>query len=275
MTEIETTGPRTRRSGRTARKNYSIQDQLAEAQISEDAETEIKLYELREHATRLGFANLFDVAMATARSDRSGNHEDTEEFFNSGGSRKLFEECYGGDLAVWFKETYGRTYGRTIPETPAEIYCDEWRKIVSHPEFRTPLRNMDPEKFPAFSFTEIYDTMKTLAPKLMAMFDCLSNDDWDRQGSVDRSEEKENARKRQLVMSLSILANLSCGRFNIVQGPLCFYFHGKMVSRKVHSVLHQLGITTTYTTDRLGDDAWQTTMETAATNKLREEFGSI
>lgn len=272
MTEIETTGPRTRRSGRTARKNYTIQDQLAEAQISDDADSEIKLYELREHATRLGFANLFDVALATARSDRSGNREDTKEFFDLGGSRKLFEESYGGDIALWFKEYYSRT----IPETPSEVYCDEWRKIVSHPEFRTALRNMDPENFPAFSFTEIYDKMKTLAPKLMGMFDCLSNDDWDRQGSaVDRSEEKENARQRQLVMSLSILANLSCARFNVVQGPLCFYFHGKMVSRKVHSVLHQLGIATTYTTDRLGDDAWQTTMETAATNKLREEFGSI
>jgi hypothetical protein len=271
MTEIETPGPRTRRSGRTARRNYSMQDQLAEAQISDDADTEIKLFELREHANRLGFANLFDIAMATARSARSGNHEDTHEFYNSGGSRKLFEECYGADVRVWFKETFGDT----IPATTADVYREEWQKIVTHQEFRTSLRNMTPESLDTFSFTGIYDTMKNLAPKLMGLFDCLSSDEWDREDPFEGNEGKENARKRQLVMALSILANLTCGRFNVVQGPLCFYFNGKMVSRKVHHVLHQLGVATVYSTSRLGDNAWHTSMEAAATNKLREEFGSV
>jgi hypothetical protein len=135
-----------------------------------------------------------------------------------------------------------------VVDTAIAIIKKEWISLCQHSSMKKPMREFDDSYIESFSFHNIYHQMQSLSPSLFRVLEALipskqdANLDTSQPGKT-KEQKHQRRRKRQIVIAVSILGNLSNKQFNVVQGFLGYYLYACRVSSRVFPIFNHLGIT--------------------------------
>ena len=215
----------------------------------------MNLGRLRELAQQLGYNSLFDVAVAEARSSSS----ERLRFIEAGGLEEfcgVFRSSLKRKRSLFNEEN--QRLGEDLCAISREVYVREWNQLIGDNAFMSKLE-LPTELSPEY-FAELYARMKLRAPQLLALIDALLPDSdkenseepevidltIDEDSPMNLNQTTESRKEQRVVMSLFVLANQASTKVNNLQGLLGSILHANKVPKKLITMLHQLGICTSY-----------------------------
>jgi hypothetical protein len=159
-------------SNRQVHGNYFIGETLSDEDDSDfqDISTgDQRLDELINLAQGLGFRSLFDACLTQARQfERPTVRSVMNSFVRSGGFDDLYQQF---NDAGSFRRQDTSAMSALLCQRSLDIYRQEWKELLKCPDLCKPVNRFTPDYVSSFSFTDIYNQMKTCAPNVFTMFE--------------------------------------------------------------------------------------------------------
>lgn len=206
----------------------------------EDGAIGLHLHRLSDVARSCGFESLFDAVLAHARL----NPKDARGFAESGGLGKLYNYC-----CKIGRRPINEVIRKDLCQMSHDVYLNEWQTLLDNNSFKLPVSNFNEEHIEAFDFGDLFALMEHSAPNLVALADLVVSSRPSKQHADYTEKEaiqKDRKQKRRIVVAISVLANETNPRFNVLQNIVAYLLFANKVPKRIITILNHLGISASH-----------------------------
>lgn len=243
------------RSQEERRNVHRPENYYAEGSVgaSDKDERNIKLIAIEQYARKLGFANIFKVAEASAQN---GDYHKVADFVDTCGLTRIYAS-YASRRKQQARKL-SLAVQRMLCQPAVDIYLLEWQDLMKElTTFKQALSTFSPEYVAEFNIESLYRRMVDTALCFVGLLCSLTPDRDSRTESTDVTDSTVTAgeaqvdsaappQHRYIATAISIIANLRSQQFNAMQGRIGYYLFACRVPKRVISTFNKLGLCPSY-----------------------------